>query len=215
MNFWLLVLIVAVFGLVAYVKIREKSSRADSSGYQRIPAIVSPAERSFLGVLDQAVNQEYRVLLKVRVADILAPVKGMPRAQWQTAFNRISAKHFDYVLCRSSDMNVLAVIELDDSSHDAANRRYRDAFLKKACESAGLPLIQIKAKAAYNIDTVKAAIDKALHPSTANPASPSASNQILPQAEPEPGKNPAAASAAQSAQTGNQSNGATGTFLGD
>ena len=55
--------------------------------------LYSPAERSFFGVLNRAVEGEAVVLGKVRVADVLRPTRGMNRSNWQKAFNRISSKH--------------------------------------------------------------------------------------------------------------------------
>jgi len=92
---------------------------------------------------------------KVRVADVLKPSKGGARKQWQIAFNKINNKHFDFVLCDKNDLSVLCAIELNDKSHNTKKRKDRDAFLTAACESAMLPLIQIPAQAAYNIDEIR------------------------------------------------------------
>ncbi|WP_293630867.1 DUF2726 domain-containing protein [Shewanella sp. CG12_big_fil_rev_8_21_14_0_65_47_15] len=64
--------------------------------YRKQDALFSNTERSFLGILDQAVGEQFRILGKVRIADVITPEKGMNRKHWQIAFNRISAKHFDY-----------------------------------------------------------------------------------------------------------------------
>jgi len=79
--------------------------------YQAISHLFTPAERSFLGVLDQAVYPSCRAFGKVRVADVLKVKKGMARSDWQAAFNKICSKHFDYVICRASDLRILLVIE--------------------------------------------------------------------------------------------------------
>ena len=69
--------------------------------------------------------------------------------------NRITSKHFDYVLCRKDDLSVVCAIELDDRSHAALERKRRDVFLDKVCSDLLLPLVRIQARAAYSIPTVR------------------------------------------------------------
>ena len=154
--FVLLVLIILV--------VTAKKTPFGEFNYQQKKRLFTPAERSFLGVLDAAIGSEYRVMGKVRVADVLSPQKGMSRKNWQTAFNRISAKHFDYVLCDLKTLEVKAAVELDDSSHNSKSRVKRDEFLDGACESAGLPLIRIKARRNYQVGEVKNSISATLNP---------------------------------------------------
>ena len=123
--------------------------------YEKIPTLFTNAERSFYGVLNQAVGTEVDIFGKVRVADIIKPEKGSPRSTWQKLFNKIAKKHFDFVLCDKKDLSVLCVIELDDASHNSKKRQDRDEFLDKACEAAGVPIVHIPAKKAYVIDEVK------------------------------------------------------------
>ena len=122
--------------------------------YKKLDALFTPAERSFLGVLMKAVGEDAQVFGKVRVADVVTPEKKMSRSNWQTAFNKISRKHFDYVLCDKNDLSVLCVIELNDSSHNSKKRKARDLFLEGVCQSADLVLVQFTARATYNIQEV-------------------------------------------------------------
>ena len=56
--------------------------------------------------------------------------------------NRFSQLVADFVLYRQ-DLSVIAVIELDDRSHERADRKYADARKGKALGDAGLRLIRI------------------------------------------------------------------------
>lgn len=129
--------------------------------------LFSPAERSFLGVLDLAVGDQARVFAKVRVADVLTPEAGMGKSKWQQAFNKISAKHVDYLLCHPADLSFICAIELDDSSHRQQKRRARDSFLKAAFDSAGLPLLQIPASSHYQVEELRDLILPLLSKTTA------------------------------------------------
>ena len=122
------------------------------------------AERSFLGVLDQAASSDYRIFGKVRVADVLKVSKATDRSAWQTAFNKISAKHFDYVLTDPKTLAVRVVIELNDKSHRSENRTLRDHFIRDACDSADLRLIEVEAKRTYSVAEVRALLANPVPP---------------------------------------------------
>ena len=125
--------------------------------FHRKGHLLSKAERSFLGVLDEAAPSDVRVLLKVRVADVLGVNKG--EEKWRSHFNRLSAKHFDFVLADRDTLRPLMALELDDKSHDRPDRRTRDSFLDEACKAAGLPLIRVKAAASYRLADVRERLD--------------------------------------------------------
>lgn len=149
-----LVILAAVVVLFALGKLKVPTPSSDT-GYRLNGPLFSPAERSFLGVLIQAVPEENMVLGKVRVADVISPKKGLSRPKWQSAFNRISAKHFDYVVCDRDTLRVVSAIELNDKSHKGKRRADRDAFLRGACASAGLRLFEFDAKPSYSVVEVR------------------------------------------------------------
>lgn len=157
----LLVVVLVVFAVLAE-KLKSQGHKAEGYPYNKNQVLFSPAERSFLGVLEQAVGGEYRIFGKVRVADIVS-VNSMPdRSAWQRAFNRISAKHFDFVLCSKGELAVVAVIELDDKSHQQRKRQERDAFLVGLCQAISLPLVQVPAQRAYSVPELRARVLSAL-----------------------------------------------------
>ena len=123
--------------------------------YQQLTFLFTPAERSFLQVLDRTVGEDYRVFGKVRCADVLKVSRGLDRSEWQKAFNRIQSKHFDYVVCRSSDFSILLAIELDDKSHSRRERVERDKFLNQAAQAAGLHLLRVKCQQSYSEEEIK------------------------------------------------------------
>lgn len=154
---WVL-LFAVLLALIAAVAawLNSRGATAAELPYTKSPALLSPAERSFLGVLDQAVGSRYRVFAKVRVADVVGVQSMRDRSAWQRAFNKINAKHFDFVLCAADDLSVVAVVELDDKSHRRGKRRERDSFLVDLCEAISLPLIQVPAQRAYTVSEIRA-----------------------------------------------------------
>lgn len=164
--FVIIVTFIIIIALIIFIKVSGVSngSRENKYKYTQSNPLFSPAERSFLGVLDLAVSEQHRVFGKVRVADILSPEKGMDKKNWRIAFNKISAKHFDYVLCQKHTLEVVAVIELDDKSHKKAKSIARDALLESACASASLALVRFEAKVGYQVLEVREKIQSALSP---------------------------------------------------
>lgn len=150
---WLIIAFVVL--LVVAFLFRGKDRTAGDASYELHGPLFTPAERSFYGVLKQACGDKAEVFGKVRVADVIKPSKGQGRSSWQRAFNRIAAKHFDYVICEPGDLSVIAAIELNDRSHKKRARADRDALLEKACGIAGLALHQFDAKHGYQVGEVR------------------------------------------------------------
>jgi hypothetical protein len=147
---------IAVAAVVVAIAAGLRRQSTPVCPYRRRSRLFSPAERSFLSVLEHAVAGNARVFGKVRVADVIEPISGIGASARQTAINRIDRKHFDFVLCAPDDLSVLAVVELDDASHEARNRQERDQFLSAACQAAGLPLIRIPAARTYSVSELRA-----------------------------------------------------------
>ena len=154
----LAIVILVVLAICAKLTVAKFGRSAKKTGppkYRIRGPLLSAAERSFYGVLKQAIENSFDIHAKVRIADILTPVKGNTKSAWQQAFNRISAKHFDFVLCKPETLEVVAVIELNDSSHKAKSRASRDEFVSSACESAKLRLIMFPARSSYSVAEIR------------------------------------------------------------
>lgn len=161
----MLVISIAIIGvaIVLALLVFKKPSTPDLAQlYQREDKLFSPAERSFYGVLQQACADEYLILGKVRVADIMAVKPTKNRALRQKSFNRISSKHFDFVLCDKNDFSVQCVIELDDKSHQKNKRQQRDQFLGELSRAVQLPLVRFAVKGSYAVSQVRDSLVNAL-----------------------------------------------------
>lgn len=122
---------------------------------QRLPyvkrnALFSPAEKLFLDALEKAIGGRYEIFGKVRMADIMDVKKHLTPKDYQIAWNGISSKHIDFILCDPTDSSFACGIELDDKSHHQATRAKRDEFVNEAFKAISLPLIRFEAKAGYD-----------------------------------------------------------------
>jgi very-short-patch-repair endonuclease len=130
--------------------------------YQKEPTLFTAAERSFLGVLEQALANEFRIMGKVRLADIVGVRPGLSNSERQTAFNKISAKHVDFAVFAPDDLSIQFAVELDDSSHGQKARQERDTFLDGVMNAAGIPLVRFPAQKGYSIQEVRRVLSSVL-----------------------------------------------------
>lgn len=166
MSTLMVLFVLAVAFLVVMVLLAKALPRAGtiSFPYRPAKALFSPAERSFLGVLDQAVGPEHRVFGKVRVADVATVTAGLSASARQSALNRIAAKHFDFIVCRANDLALVCAVELNDSSHASQRARSRDEFLLKVTQVIGLPLITVPAQRTYVVEELRSLFLAAVAP---------------------------------------------------
>lgn len=59
---------------------------------------------------------------------------------YRSYFNKVQAKHVDFVLC-DKKMVARIIIELDDSSHNRPDRQARDSFVDEILENVGYKVI--------------------------------------------------------------------------
>jgi hypothetical protein len=130
--------------------------------YAPQPGLFSPAEWAFFQALDAAVGSDRLIFAKVRIADLVTPVKTGNRRAWWRAFAKISSKHVDYVIADRRTGAIRLAIELDDRSHARQDRKDRDDFVDLVFAQAGIALLRIPASRGYDrrnlADRIAAAI---------------------------------------------------------
>ena len=109
---------------------------------------LSPGELAFYRVLVTTVDDTATVLTKVNLSDLFFVSRPRENAAYR---NRIDRKHVDFLLCDATTMRPRVGIELDDRSHDAANRKERDRFVERVFETAGLPLVRVPLRSGYSV----------------------------------------------------------------
>ena len=161
--------------------------------YEAAGTLLSPAELSFFKVLEIAVGDSAYIVVKVRIADLVRPQKGMTRSNWQKAFNSISSKHIDFVICDKTNFKPLCAIELNDKSHRRKSRTVRDEFITKAFASARVPLEFIIARRAYSAERIREQLEpylgvalKSKRPVPAEHTSPSVLTKNMSEPTPNP-----------------------------
>ena len=153
---WPFVLLVVVVAVVIAVGLllKNRRQRASDDGpwplYLRKP-LTEPEQILYHRLLKAL--PEHMVLAQVQLSRLLGVKKGENFAAW---YNRINQKSVDFVICRR-DSTVLAVIELDDSTHDRPSRQTADAQKDRALTSAGVKLIRWTASSLPDEATIREA----------------------------------------------------------
>jgi hypothetical protein len=122
---------------------------------------MSKAERSFFGVLEQVTDSsKYYIFPQVSLNNLVTVEKGT--GSYQAFHNKVDRKSVDFVLFDRNAISPVLAIELDDSSHDREDRQERDAFVDRVLAKAGLPLLHVRAQAAYDPKQLAASITEAI-----------------------------------------------------
>lgn len=137
--------------------------------YRSRAALLTQGESAFFPVVESVLpdlashlgSPPIRAFAKVNLWDLLEPDcpngKGSPYQSWK---NRIDRKHTDVLLVEADSFRPVCVIELDDRSHRRASAQKSDAVKDDALKSAGIPIVRISAKPAYDRRDVARSIAK-------------------------------------------------------
>jgi len=147
----LLILLILLFALVAWV-VRGKGgvARPAAAPYKVRSTVMTQPEQVLYGRLIEALPNKL-IFTQVQFSRILE-VRNVPnRISWLNKIIRLSA---DFVVCHP-DSSVMAVIELDDASHTAAQCRDADMRKDHACAAAGVRIIRWHVNEIPSVETIR------------------------------------------------------------
>jgi len=161
MGYWIaaIVFFVIVAAVVSSLKKGRGGRRQDGpsepgaptkerSPFKRNKFFLTTAEQSFFGCLKHVVAGRFELFAKVRLLDVLwLPPDAQSKQRWR---NMVQSKHVDFLLCDSKTLLPLVAVELDDSSHNRGDRQDRDDLVDGVLEAAGLPILRVTARSAYD-----------------------------------------------------------------
>jgi hypothetical protein len=117
--------------------------------------LLTPREQSLYQDL-LGLYPEHKIFVQVALSQLIDVPEAHPERM--SIRNRFSQLVADFVLCRW-DLSVVAVIELDDRSHERRDRQDADARKTKALVDAGLRLVRISAGDLPSKDKLREIID--------------------------------------------------------
>lgn len=133
-----------------YKLLGEKLSNINyREAYQTRPLLTNRELQEYKKLKQYADARGWLICPKVRLFDLIEPKRGAGKKQ--TLINKVWSKHVDFVLVDHA-MNVIGVLELDDTTHDRADRKQRDTFVREALEGAGITMIQTRSITPETLD---------------------------------------------------------------
>ena len=140
-----IIIVLQFLNMLLSKKKKSEDNRTDNKMPYNKKLLLTKNEWNFYkGILPICSENNLHIIAKVRLADLVEIEKGLDKKQWQKYFNKIQNKHIDFVLCNPENLKVIALVELDDKSHNRQDRIERDNFINKLCQKVGYRLIRVK-----------------------------------------------------------------------
>ena len=131
----------------------EKLSKTEYP-YHLVDEFLSPAELNFFLNLKAVVGDSANIFSKVKLSDLFYAKAG-DYGKNRSYTNKIDRKHVDFLLCDPKTLKPILGIELDDKSHQRADRQERDDFVNHVFEAAKLPLFHVPVHRSYSQSELK------------------------------------------------------------
>jgi hypothetical protein len=164
-QYWWIILIVLVLVVLQFIR-GSRSTGKSGKDSEDLPYVLrqylmSRAERSFFGVLEQVTDSsKYYIFPQLSLAKLVDVEKGT--GPYQTYHNKVDQKSVDFVLFDKGALSPVLVVELDDSSHNSENRQERDVLVDRVLAKVGLPILHVRAQAAYDPKQLTTSISEAI-----------------------------------------------------
>ena len=151
-------------------------SKVASYPYRASDRFLSIAEYSFYMVAKKVLADRFLICPQVPLSAIFFITD---KKNYTSAFNRIARKRIDYLVCDGLTVKPLFGIELDDKSHQRADRIERDIFVEKVFDVSGMPLIRVPLKNAYSTSELESLFAGVLRSINWQPSQPGKNNTPL------------------------------------
>jgi hypothetical protein len=138
----ILALIFLLLLAAAAIWLYKRLNKPDITKLYDAKTILTDREYEFYKKL-KPLADEYglSIFTKVRLADLIEPKPKAENPYWMECFNKIKAKHIDFALA-DEDTSIVALIELDDTSHARPDRVERDDFVNAVLDNTGYTLLR-------------------------------------------------------------------------
>lgn len=117
--------------------------------------LFTQVERSFQQLLEKAVGQDYKIVNRVKLADMLELRANTDVKTKRSALIKLNAKYIDYVLVNAEDLSIVAAIDLVNNTSAEGHKAVPDWFVGGSLEASGIPYVRMKIKAGYTIADIQ------------------------------------------------------------
>lgn len=133
LNLWWVLFAAAVLIFWPFLQYHRHSGRQSTacSGDYQPKQLLTPNEIEFYGRITRALPDD-AVFVQVAMSALLKTTISEQAPEFWAARSKFSQKYIDYVVCDRKSLTVIAIIELDDKTHDHVKDAERDKMLAQA-----------------------------------------------------------------------------------
>ncbi|MFY8325580.1 DUF2726 domain-containing protein [Pseudoalteromonas sp. ZZD1] len=157
MEFALLSILVLVVG-ASVVASKFTDDGGNPYPFTRKQSVFTQVESAFLNLLERAVGDQYKIVSRVKLIDIIDCKKGLSVKAKRAAIAKAKNKQLDFVLIDKEKLTIVAAVDLVNNANKDGHKAQRDWFVNGALEAAGIPHIRMKVKSGYRPSEVRDAI---------------------------------------------------------
>lgn len=113
--------------------------------YQKAQVLTEREKNFYETIRLIAEKHNLNVSAKMRLADIVNVSDDIQKQSslWRSNFGKISQKHIDFALQDKNNLEIKLLIEIDDYTHQRADRIERDKFVDSVCKQANIPILHL------------------------------------------------------------------------
>lgn len=155
------ILILAVIVFIAYIVIQKlkesegtiiskpKKEKENIGKYYYLKkSFFTFREKPFFDELMKQNNDQFVILSKVRMEDVVGVQKGIEKNKYRPMRNHIKSRHVDFAIL-NKEGKILAVIEVDDKSHDTEKAKIADGYKNDIFEFVGVKFYRVRVGEVY------------------------------------------------------------------
>lgn len=141
-----LIFIIIILGRIVLDNSRntKKVFKNNTYSYSAKRLLMTRTEAEFFVRLNRIAEERYFVFPQVHLSALLY-YNGREHNRLY-AFRHINGKSVDFVLCDKETLRPTYAVELDDKTHENADRKERDSEVERIFEEAELPLVRFRDK---------------------------------------------------------------------
>ncbi len=155
---YVLLLILALVVITTLVLSKFTDAHGNPYPFNHKKALFTQVETAFLGLLEKAVGDNYKVVSRVRLIDVIEFKPGLNKKAKRAAMTKAQNKQLDFVLLDKKSLSIVAAVDLVNNASKNGHKASKDWFVNGALEAAGIPHIRMKVKAGYKPSEVRQAI---------------------------------------------------------
>jgi very-short-patch-repair endonuclease len=160
-SHWVAFLVIAFVLIVGIILESLGPAKPPKYQYKLKHLVMTASEFEFFKTLRSVSENLYDIFPQIHLDAILDnKVFGQ---SWFGAFRHINEKSVDFVLCNKDTGKIILAIELDDRSHERADRIIRDREVESILQQVQLPILRFKNNRTYTQEEVSSEIHRKLN----------------------------------------------------